>query len=54
MLSKKDSYIGNVNGVMNAVIVNGKPVGESILQGEGQDPGPTFISSNVRSLSILR
>ena len=36
----KKTYIGNVNEVMNAVI-EGKPVGESILQGEGADPGPT-------------
>ena len=32
-LVSKKSYIGNVNGVMNAVILNGKPVGESVLQG---------------------
>ena len=29
----KDSYIGNVSGVMNAVILNGLPIGESVLQG---------------------
>ena len=40
-LVKKDSYIGNVNGVMNAVIVEGNPVGESVLQGEGAGPGAT-------------
>ena len=40
-LVKKKSYIGNVDGVMNAVILEGKPVGESILQGEGAGPGPT-------------
>jgi homoserine dehydrogenase len=34
-LVSKNSYIGNVAGVMNAVILEGKPVGESILQGEG-------------------
>ena len=33
-LVSKKSYIGNVNGVMNAVILQGKPVGESVLQGE--------------------
>ena len=32
-LVSKNSYIGNVGGVMNAVILEGKPVGESILQG---------------------
>ena len=35
-LVSKNNYIGNVNGVMNAVITNGKPVGESIMQGEGR------------------
>ena len=34
----KDSYIGNVSGVMNAVILNGSPIGESVLQGEGAGP----------------
>ena len=40
-LVKDNSYIGNVDGVMNAIILEGKPVGESILQGEGAGPGPT-------------
>ena len=29
---------------MNAVIIEGKPVGESVLQGEGAGPGPTSSS----------
>ena len=53
MVSKK-SYIGNVSGVMNAVITQGKPVGESILQGEGAGPGPTSSSLLSDLLSILR
>ena len=53
-LVKKDSYIGNVNGVMNAVITNGNPVGESILQGEGAGPGPTTSALMSDLLSILR
>ena len=40
-LVKKNTYIGNVGGVMNAVILEGKPVGESVLQGEGAGPEPT-------------
>ena len=40
-LVSKESYIANINGVMNAVILNGTPVGESVLQGEGAGPGPT-------------
>ena len=53
-LVQKDTYIGNVNGVMNAVIVNGKPVGESVLQGEGAGPGATSSALMSDLLSILR
>ena len=53
-LVSKNSYIGNVNGVMNAVITEGKPVGQSILQGEGAGPGPTSSSLLSDLLSILR
>jgi len=53
-LVDKKSYIGNVNGVMNAVILNGLPVGETILQGEGAGPGPTSSSLLSDLLSILR
>ena len=50
----KDSYIGNVSGVMNAVILNGLPIGESVLQGEGAGPGPTSSAIMSDLLSILR
>jgi homoserine dehydrogenase len=53
-LVSKNSYIGNVSGVMNAVILEGKPVGETILQGEGAGPGPTSSSLLSDLLSILR
>ena len=49
----KNTYIGNVSGVMNAVITSGKPVGESILQGEGAGPGPTSSSLLSDLISIL-
>ena len=39
---------------MNAVILEGKPVGESILQGEGAGPGPTSSALMSDLLSILR
>jgi len=52
-LVSKNSYIGNVSGVMNAVILEGKPVGESILQGEGAGPGPTSSSLLSDLLSVL-
>ena len=53
-LVSRNTYIGNVNGVMNAVITEGKPVGESVLQGEGAGPGPTSSSLLSDLLSILR
>ena len=53
-LVSKRSYIGNVNGVMNAVILEGKPIGENILQGEGAGPGPTSSSLLSDLLCILR
>ena len=37
----KNSHIAHVNGVLNAVIIDGTPVGRTILQGEGAGPGPT-------------
>ena len=39
---------------MNAVIIEGNPVGESILQGEGAGPGPTSSALMSDLLSILR
>ena len=53
-LVSKNTYIGNVNGVMNAVITHGKPVGENILQGEGAGPGPTTSSLLADLMSVLR
>ncbi len=53
-LIKKDNYIANVNGVMNAIILQGTPVGESVLQGEGAGPGPTASALMSDILSILR
>ena len=53
-LIKKDTYIANVNGAMNAVVLNGSPVGESVLQGEGAGPGPTSSALMSDLLSILR
>ncbi len=53
-LVKKNIYIGNVGGVMNAVILEGKPVGESVLQGEGAGPEPTSSALMSDLMSILR
>ena len=53
-LVKNNTYIANVSGVMNAVILDGNPVGESVLQGEGAGPGPTSSALMSDLLSILR
>ena len=39
---------------MNAIIMKGTPIGESILQGEGAGPGPTSSSLLSDLVSILR
>ena len=53
-LVKIESFIGNINGVFNAIIINGKPVGESVMQGEGAGAGPTSSSLISDLYSILR
>ena len=51
---KKDSYISNINGVLNAVIIEGEPVGKFTIQGEGAGPGPTTSALASDICSILR
>ncbi len=51
---KKNSYIGNINGVLNAVIIEGKPIGRFTIQGEGAGPGPTTSALVSDVCSILR
>jgi len=53
-LVSKENYIGNINGVMNAIIMEGRPIGQSVLQGEGAGPGPTSSALMSDLLSILR
>jgi len=53
-LVKKSSYIASIDGVLNAVIVNGKPVGQSIIQGEGAGPSATTSALVSDISSILR
>ena len=53
-LIKKESRLSNVNGVLNAIIIEGNPVGKSILQGEGAGPGPTTSALVSDICSILR
>ena len=53
-LIKSNSYIAKINGVLNAVIVDSNPVGQSVLQGEGAGSGPTTSSLISDLCSILR
>ena len=52
-LIKKDSYVASIDGVLNAVIVDGKPIGQSTIQGEGAGPSATTsaLVSDISSIS---
>ena len=49
-----DSYLGNVDGVFNAIVIDGVPVGKSVMQGEGAGPGPTSSALISDLCSVLR
>jgi homoserine dehydrogenase len=53
-LIKNSSYVASIDKVLNAVIVNGSPVGESIIQGEGAGPSATTSALVSDISSILR
>ena len=53
-LVKKSSYIGSIDGVLNAVIIDGKPMGQSIIQGEGAGSSATTSALVSDISSILR
>ena len=53
-LIKKSSYIASIDGVLNAVIVDGKPIGQTIIQGEGAGPSATTSALVSDISSILR
>ncbi|OUW73334.1 MAG: homoserine dehydrogenase [Pelagibacteraceae bacterium TMED216] len=53
-LVKKSSYIASIDGVLNAVIVDGNPVGQSTIQGEGAGPQATTSALISDISSILR
>ena len=46
--------VAKINGVLNAIIVDGHPIGRSVLQGEGAGPGPTSSAIISDLCSILR
>tara|TARA_Y100000817_G_scaffold194914_1_gene152443 strand:+ start:630 stop:1928 length:1299 start_codon:yes stop_codon:yes gene_type:complete len=49
-----NSYISNINGVLNAIILEGKPIGRLTIQGKGAGPGPTTSSLVSDICSVLR
>ncbi len=53
-LIKSSSYVGSINGVLNAVIVDGNPVGQSVIQGEGAGPAATTSALVSDISSIMR
>ncbi len=53
-LIKKDSHVASIDGVLNAVIIDGYPVGESVIQGEGAGPAATTSALISDISSILR
>ena len=46
--------LANIDGVLNAIVVEGVPVGKSVLQGEGAGPGPTSSALISDLCSVLR
>tara|TARA_Y100000591_G_scaffold324590_1_gene344238 strand:- start:182 stop:1468 length:1287 start_codon:yes stop_codon:yes gene_type:complete len=53
-LIKDSSYVASIDGVLNAVIIDGMPVGRSIIQGEGAGPAATTSALISDISSILR
>ena len=53
-LVKKNTYVASIDGVLNAVIVDGKPIGQSIIQGEGAGPSATTSALISDISSIMR
>ena len=52
-LIRNSSYVAGIDGVLNAIIMDGHPVGQSIIQGEGAGPAPTTsaLISDISSIS---
>ena len=54
VLIKQNSYTAKIDGVLNAVVVESSPVGQTVLQGEGAGPGPTTSALVSDLCSVLR
>ena len=53
-LISKHSHLANIDGVLNAVVIDGFPIGRSVLQGEGAGPGPTSSALISDLCSVLK
>lgn len=53
-LVKNTSYIASVDGVLNAVVIDGKPIGINTIQGDGAGPSATTSALVSDISSILR
>ena len=53
-LISNNSLLANIDGVLNAVVIDASPVGRLILQGEGAGPGPTSSALICDLSSIMR
>ena len=53
-LISNNSFLANINGVLNAIVIDAMPVGQSVLQGEGAGAGPTSSALISDLCSILR
>ena len=54
VLIKQNSYTAKIDGVLNAVVVESNPVGQTVLQGEGAGSGPTTSALVSDLCSVLR
>ena len=53
-LISNNSFLANINGVLNAIVIDAMPVGKSVLQGDGAGAGPTSSALISDLCSILR
>ena len=53
-LIKKNSYIAKIDDVLNAVIIDGRPAGQTVVQGEGAGPKATTSALVSDISSIMR
>ena len=53
-LVSNQSYLGNIDGALNAVVIDGLPIGKTVFQGEGAGPGPTSSALISDLCSVLR